>query len=252
MLQKLKSVAKAMGIKRPPPHRFLTFSKSRLNVANKGQDDFSKLFYGYKGNRQIHKWNHYLPIYSRIFAPYRNQKQPLRFLEIGVWKGGSLEMWRSYFGKEAVIFGIDIDPKCMAFNDGQAQVRIGSQADAQFLRSVVEEMGGVDIILDDGSHIGEHQRASFETLFPLLADDGIYVVEDTHTSYWRETFQGGLHRPGTFIEFTKSLIDDMHVWYHGTPNEKPKNSTSSIQIFDSIVVFEKSKPIDRPFHVRIV
>ena len=82
-----------------------------------------------------------------------------------------------------VIFGIDVDPKCAAF-DGTAVVRIGSQDDPKFLRDVAAEMKGIDVVLDDGSHVGRHQRASFDVLFPLLSDGGIYIIEDVCTSYW--------------------------------------------------------------------
>ena len=48
-----------------------------------------------------------------------------------------------------IIYGIDIDPACAAFDGIDAQVRIGSQADPDFLRRVVQEMGGVDVVLAD-------------------------------------------------------------------------------------------------------
>ena len=105
----------------------------------------------------VHKWHHYLPIYERYFGLYRC-KNP-KFLEIGVSKGGSLAIWRTYFSPDATIFGIDIDPACMNSNGEHRQVRIGSQDDAKFLKSVVKEMGGVDIVLDDGSHFSKDIRA---------------------------------------------------------------------------------------------
>ena len=64
--------------------------------------------------KPVHKWHHYIPIYDRYFSRWRNTN--FRFLEIGVWNGGSLEMWRKYFGDEAVIFGIDIDEDCRRFD----------------------------------------------------------------------------------------------------------------------------------------
>ena len=36
-----------------------------------------------------------------------------------------------------------------------------------------------DIILDDGSHSNKDVINSFELLFPLLNDNGLYIVEDT-------------------------------------------------------------------------
>lgn len=153
---------------------------------------------------------HYLPIYQRIFGPFVGR--PLRFLEIGVLAGGSMHMWREFFGQTATIFGIDINPECAGYGGTAGQVRIGSQADPEFLRTVVTEMGGVDIVLDDGSHVASHQRASFDALFPLLADGGLYVIEDLHSSCWPD-YEGGLKRAGTGIEFLKDLVDQMHRHY---------------------------------------
>lgn len=105
----------------------------------------------------VHKWHHYIPLYDRYFSSFRGRK--MRFLEIGVSNGGSLQMWRKYFGDDAIIFGIDTDPKCETLNGLAGQVRIGSQTDHGFLESVLKEMGGVDIVLDDGSHHMEHTSA---------------------------------------------------------------------------------------------
>ncbi|MEY4698426.1 MAG: hypothetical protein RIT14_2854, partial [Pseudomonadota bacterium] len=99
-------------------------------------------------------------------------------------------MWRRFFGPEAVIFGVDINRDCAKFDGQAAQVRIGSQDDMDFMRGVLAEMGGVDVILDDGSHQMRHVRASLLGLFPLLADGGLYVIEDMHTAFWR-SYGGG-------------------------------------------------------------
>src|SRR5689334_8948805 len=125
--------------------------------------DMAEIFYSHEG-RLAHKWAHYHDIYDRHLARFRDTG--VRFLEIGVSHGGSLQIWRKYLGANATIFGIDIDPRCAVVDDAPSiNVRIGSQTDASLLRSVVAEMGGVDAIVDDGSHYVSHQRASFELLF---------------------------------------------------------------------------------------
>jgi Methyltransferase domain len=186
----------------------------------------------------VHKWHHYLPIYDRYLTPW--QGRPVRMLEIGVSRGGSMGMWRKFLGPEAVLFGIDIDPDCARFDGQAANVRIGSQTDAAFLQDVVAEMGGLDIVLDDGSHVSQHIRASLDVLFPLLSDGGTYIVEDLHTSYWR-AYGGGFGKPGTFIEDVKSLIDDMHHWYHDRGQQVAATSghIGAIHVYDSLVVLEK-------------
>ncbi|MEP7173410.1 MAG: class I SAM-dependent methyltransferase [Aestuariivirga sp.] len=251
MPSQVNSIASSLGLKRRSID-FGKYAKARGEVGTFGDDPFSKLFYQYEGERIIHKWGHYLPIYSRLFAPYQKRTTPLRFLEIGVSKGGSMQLWRSFFGKDAIIYGIDIDPACSAFDDEKARIRIGSQADPEFLASVVKEMGGVDIVLDDGSHVASDQKASFEALFPLLAEGGLYVVEDLHTSYWPRPYNGGYLRAGTFVEFCKYLIDDMHGWYHDKTSieERPTLDIGCMQVFDSIVAFEKRKT-ERPFHIKV-
>lgn len=197
----------------------------------------------------VHKWHHYLNVYERYFSKYRGTQ--VRFLEIGVSKGGSLQLWRNYFGNDAIIFGIDIDEACRQY-DGQAgQVRIGSQADPAFLKDVIKEMGGVDVVLDDGSHQMEHIRISLEALFSEVSEGGIYMIEDLHTSYWRN-FGGGYAAKSNFFHYVSELTSDMHRWYHqkGVKHPQVSDHCPSIHIYDSIVVLEKAK-IHRPTHSKI-
>lgn len=201
------------------------------------------------GGYETVKWQHYLRVYERLFSPYttrtqasRSDSHPLRFLEIGVREGGSLQVFSKYFGPDAVLFGVDIDESCRSLNCSPAQIRIGSQSDPQFLQSVVAEMGGLDIVLDDGSHYSSDQAASFATLWPLLSVGGLYVVEDVHTSYWRE-FGGGYKKKQAFAEFAKDTMDGMHRWYSRhrmvQRNRFAKTEVGVIYVFDSIIAFEK-------------
>ncbi|TVP71993.1 MAG: class I SAM-dependent methyltransferase [Rhodobacteraceae bacterium] len=195
-------------------------------------------FFWENKERAIHKWLHYLPIYERHFAAFRNR--PVKVLEIGVQNGGSARMWRDWFGPEAVIFGIDIDPDCAVANGEAAQIRIGSQADPEFLRATVAEMGGLDVVIDDGSHVMSHIHESFRTLFPLLSEGGVYLVEDLHTAYWSD-FEGGYRRQSSFLETAKTMIDDMHCWYHGFGQQEraSANALGGLHFYDSIVVIDK-------------
>jgi Methyltransferase domain len=203
---------------------------------------------GHRG-RLVDKWDHYIPVYERYFGPWRNR--PLFFLEIGVFKGGSLEIWREYFGQQAVIVGVDIDPECANVVDAPNHVRIGSQDDPAFLHKVIEEFGQPDLILDDGSHFAHHQKAAFEILWPLLKDGGVYMLEDCHTAYWPGVWRGGLRRPGTAIEFGKDRVDDLHHWYsRKPPRVEQGDRIRSVAFYDSMVVYEKG-PADRPRHFQL-
>ena len=134
--------------------------------------------------RVIHKWKHYFPVYERHFGAWRDRS--LVFIEIGAGNGGSLQMWKRYFGPNATIIGIDNREECKNFEEDQIEIRIGSQQDHSFLKKVVDEFGQPDIVLDDGSHIMEHISASFEFFYPLVTKNGVYMVEDLHTCYWDE------------------------------------------------------------------
>lgn len=197
----------------------------------------------------IHKWHHYIPLYDRYFSRFRGKE--IRFLEIGVSKGGSLQMWRKYFGEKAIIYGIDINPDCSSYNGQFAQVRIGSQTDSTFLGSVISEMGGVDIILDDGSHNMDHVITTLRYLFPKLNEQGIYLIEDLHTAYWSR-FGGGYKKSKNFFNRIRDVIDDMHHWYHTYGIKEPMIShvCTGIHIHDSVVVLEKDAP-HKPSHSQI-
>lgn len=206
----------------------------QLQPSNAGP--IHNLFLDMPSGRGVQKWLHYLPVYDRALAPYRDCAV---MLEIGVCYGGSLDMWRRYFGTDATIFGIDVNPECASRVAEPNQVRIGSQADPEFLMSVVSEMGRPNIILDDGSHYGPHQFASFKTLWPQLQTGGVYIIEDLHTSYWPE-MDGGVRRAGTGVDLVKTLMDDMHGWYHQEPPIlADKSEVGAIHFYDSIVVIEK-------------
>jgi hypothetical protein len=252
LIYRAKSKVRTLAGKSPVP--WFDWQAQELDTSEKGRlfigatTDLSRLIYQHEG-RLVHKWLHYPDLYDRHFVPFRGT--PLKMLEIGVFEGGSLEIWRRYFGVEATIYGIDINPDCADRVSEPNQVRIGSQADPAFLRSVVEEMGALDIVLDDGSHIAAHQWASFETLFPMMKEGGLYVIEDLHTSYWPGFHQGGYRRAGSAIEMIKSMIDDLHGWYHRkNARTAAGGSVAGIHIYDSIVFIEK-RLATPPQHIRV-
>lgn len=206
-----------------------------------------QIFYGQSHNI-CQKWQHYFSIYETHFSRYRGQR--FRFLEIGVSQGGSLDMWKQYFGPRASIVGVDIDPNCRRFQDGQVEIIIGDQGDPAFLASLADRVGEIDVILDDGGHRMDQQILTFQHLYPILKDGGIYMCEDVHTSY-DPSHGGGLGKPDTFIEYMKSRIDDLHGWYGGNPEAgSVARTTRSISFYDSIVVLEK-KPFSGPRYVEV-
>lgn len=196
--------------------------------------------------RLIQKWHHYFEIYHRHFAAFRGRSPVV--MEIGVFHGGSLQMWSRYFGPGARIIGVDIDPRCLAFEElPGVSVVIGDQGDRAFLGSLRERFPRIDILIDDGGHTMEQQIATFEELYPHIQPEGIYLCEDLHTSYL-PAFGGGLRRPGTFIEYSKAFIDRLHAWY--LPGAGPVEDgftlgTFALHYYDSVLVAEK-RLIQRP------
>lgn len=156
--------------------------------------------------------HNYTPHYQTHFQRFRDKE--IKLLEIGVGgyanptKGGnSLRMWKKYFPK-GQINAIDIYDKSF-LEEKRIKIFQGSQVDKGFLEKVLDHTGPLDLIIDDGSHINEYVIKSFQLLFPSLKNGGIYVVEDTQTSYWPE-FGGDsdhLDNPSTMMNYFKSLTD---------------------------------------------
>lgn len=206
----------------------------------KEKSDLEKYFRDNK-KRLIEKHNHYFDIYERHFSRYRNTDVVI--LEIGVWHGGSLQMWKHYFGKKAKIYGIDIDPRCKKLEEENIEIFIGSQSNRKFLKEVKKTIPQVDILIDDGGHKMSQQIITFEELFGIVKKDGIYLCEDLHTSYWL-IYGGGHKRRGTFIEYSKNFIDLLNA-HHSRQRSLKVNtftkSVDSVHYYDSIVVIEKKE-----------
>lgn len=199
--------------------------------------------------RLIHKWIHYFDIYHRHFASYRGR--PITLVEFGVFHGGSLQMWKQYFGPQARIVGVDINPDCASLAEEQVEIRIGDQSDREFLRSLAADVGEIDILIDDGGHMMRQQIVTFEEMFPAVADGGIYLVEDLHTSYWPE-YGGGYARafplglrwgPESFIEYSKAFIDRINAWHSRRPERLAVSdftrSARALHFYDSVLVIDK-------------
>ena len=163
------------------------------------------------------KWgpHSYCDHYETHFAKFR--QKAINILEIGIGGyddpksgGASLRMWSEYF-PQARIFGLDFFEKRLQLPDTVAVYR-GSQADGDLLRRISDDAGGLDVVIDDGSHINEHVIASFQILFPLLNSGGIYVIEDTQTSYWPR-LGGSSQEPDstqTMMGFFKNLVHGLN------------------------------------------
>lgn len=207
-------------------------------------NDLERYFRANAG-REIHKWLHYFDIYERHFARFRGGD--VHVLEFGVAQGGSLQMWKDYFGPRCRIYGVDKNPACKAAEEERVEIFIGDQADRAFLRSLAARLPRIDILIDDGGHRMQQQIRTFEELFPRIQPEGVYLCEDTLTSYW-PNYGGGLRRRGTYIEYAKGLVDALHAWHARSarlPVGEFTRSAHGVHFYDSVVVIEK-RPMPAP------
>jgi hypothetical protein len=147
------------------------------------------------------KYEKYLPF---------NREQSIKILEIGVFRGDSLNTWKEFY-PNSIVVGLDINSSCVQYQNINKNifVEIGSQNDEDFLNKVISKWGEFDMILDDGSHVNSDIIKSFEVLFPSLKSQGVYVIEDSCTSYW-SGYGGGYRKENTAIEYCKNLVDDVN------------------------------------------
>ena len=173
------------------------------------------------------KWRHYFPIYEKHLARFVGQSPTV--LEIGIFSGGSLGMWRDYFGDGLELYGVDIELACRAYED-QATVLIGDQADPRFLQNVIAATpAGLDVVLDDGGHEAYQQIASLEALLPHLRPGGVYICEDIH------------RRDHAFHAYINGLATNLHATesYESFPALPAQAAIESITIYPFVVVIEK-------------
>ena len=210
-------------------------------------NDLERYFAANTG-RRIHKWHHYFEVYDRHFSRYRGTD--VHLVEFGVSHGGSLQMWKDYFGPRCRIYGVDINPQCKQLEEEGVEIFIGDQEDREFLRSLAARIPRVDILIDDGGHTMGQQIATFEELFARVEPNGVYLCEDMHTSYWPD-WDGGYRKAGSFVEYTKDFIDRINAWHSVEPKKLEVSeftrTVHSLHYYDSILVIEK-RPMQEPAH----
>lgn len=167
-------------------HRFAraytdTASQETDDALSSSKNPLWDYFQNHKDGHGIWKWEHYFEIYHRHFSRFVGQQ--VNVMEIGIYSGGSLEMWRSYFGDKSHIYGIDIEEACKQYENDHTSVFIGNQADRAFWSTVKKSVDGIDIIIDDGGHTPKQQQTTLEEVLPHLRPGGIYLCEDVHGTF---------------------------------------------------------------------
>ena len=188
-----------------------------------------------KSKKYSIKWSNYFQVYEKKFSRYRNKK--IKFVEIGVANGGSLFMWKNYFGKKAKIIGIDLNPNAKKLEKYGFKIYMGNQSDKKFWDKFYKKEGKIDLILDDGGHKNLQQISTVHHSIPFIRDGGKIIVEDTSTSYLKKEFNNPSKY--SFINYSKKMIDIIH---RRSPLLKKNlniyaKKIFQIEFFESIVVF---------------
>ena len=141
-------------------------------------EDLEVIFSKYDTDKNIY-FHNYTRQYNSLLHEFR--EKPIKYLEIGVYNGGSVKAFRETFKNSTCILGLDINNICKKYEDVKNNlfIEIGDATNSNFIQQITTKYGSFDIILDDGSHRNKDVIESFELLFPLLNDNGIYIIEDT-------------------------------------------------------------------------
>jgi hypothetical protein len=185
------------------------------------------------------KHSTYFATYDALFGKFRGKK--VTFAEIGVLGGGSLFMWRDFFGPEARIIGIDLNPSAKKWEKDGFEIFIGDQSDPDFWKTLQSSVGSVDVLLDDGGHTYLQQISTVQNGLDLIKDGGLLVVEDTHTSY----MDGFGSQKFSFMKWVYKQSDEINSRF-GELDGAPTSMTRqiwSMRIFESFVAFEVNREL---------
>ena len=187
------------------------------------------------------KHKNYFHIYDLLLKKYKNKR--ITFVEIGVFSGGSLFMWRNLFGKRARIIGIDLNPDVKRFEKYGFEIFIGDQSKEKFWNYFFKKIGKVDIILDDGGHTNYQQTITTNKCVPMIKDNGMLIIEDVHSSYIKHNW----YNPSkySFINYAKKIVDDINTRFPGIPDFKYslKKYIYKVEFFESIVSFHINRKL---------
>lgn len=185
------------------------------------------------------KHTNYFDVYDRLLSKYIGK--PITFVEIGVLDGGSLFMWREFFGNGARIIGVDLNPNAVKWREHGFEIYVGDQSNPQFWVNFFREIGDIDILLDDGGHRNIQQIVTVQSSLPHVLDGGLVIVEDTQTSFMKfETFLRF-----TFISFLQQKIKSLYSRSDELNLSKDifSKSVSSIEFFTGICVLHINRSL---------
>lgn len=143
------------------------------NLANKHKTD--------KGTEYMYSHG-----FTLFYEPFLQKFENPTILEIGTAEGSSAKMFNDYFDGNCTIYTVDINDnskKVEGYNNIHfIQCDAGGEKGIWELLEILKDVD-FDIIIDDGSHVWEHQFLLLMYLHRKVKKGGIYILEDLHTSY---------------------------------------------------------------------
>lgn len=180
--------------------------------------------------------------YDSYFHVYENQLQKyvgcnITLVEVGVFNGGSLFMWRDFLGVNARIIGIDLNPAAKIWEKHGFEIYIGDQSADEFWLKFYQMVGKVDVLIDDGGHTNQQQIVTAHHAIQNIKDGGLLIVEDVHTNYFREFGNPSRY---SFIKFVHKLVDAVNSRSFALKRTFSKYSSRiySVTFFESIVAIQ--------------
>lgn len=184
----------------------------------------------------------YFHAYDRLFERYRNTA--VTVVEIGILGGGSLFMWRQFFGPEARIIGIDLNPAAVKWREHGFEIFIGNQESDDFWRSFLAEVGEIDVLIDDGGHTNYQQIKTLLSVLPKVRDGGVVVIEDTYASYMKSFGNPSRY---SFMRYCGVVADRINDRYFGrNPANLIGDHVYSYEVLEGMVAFHIDRRLCKP------
>jgi hypothetical protein len=201
--------------------------------------------------------------YPNYLEKYKNL-QNTGMIEIGIENKYSLKIWLDYF-PNAFVYGMDIH---FSSEDDRYKIYKGDQSNIDDLINFSNDITKpIFFIIDDGSHIPEHQILTFNILFEKLLPGGTYIIEDIETSYWSKSYiyqystKYGYHHNKSVVEFFKLLVDDVNSEFLTNENkniqksiinekisEKNRKNISTITFYHNCIIITKKTQEEIDFY----
>jgi hypothetical protein len=181
------------------------------------------------------KYDNYFPAYEALLQKYVGRD--VTIVEVGILNGGSLFMWRKFFGPKARVIGIDLNPDAREWEKHGFEIYIGDQSSDTFWTELFQKIGKVDVVIDDGGHTNRQQIITSHYAIQNINNGGLLIVEDVHTNYFREFGNPSRY---SFVNFAHRIVDGVNSRAYSLRRTYAQYSSRvySVSFFESMVVFQ--------------